>query len=37
MQEAITWIRVNQDFRRHIVCLVHIELNPKADFRNNFG
>ena len=31
MQEAITWICVDQDIRRYIAWLSHNKLRPKAD------
>ena len=37
MQEAITWICVDQDLRHHIAWLGHNEWSPKADFRIVLG
>ena len=37
MQEAITWICVDQDLRRYIAWLGHNEFRPKADFRIVLG
>ena len=33
MQDAITWIYIDQDLRRHIPWFGLNELSPKADFR----
>ena len=37
MQDAITWIYIDQDLRRHITWFGHNELSPKADFRIVLG
>ena len=37
MQEAITWICVDQDLKRYIAWLGHNDFSPKADFRIVLG
>ena len=37
MQEAITWICVDQDLRPYIAWLGHNKFSPKADFRIVLG
>ena len=33
MQDAITWIYIDQDLSRYITWFGHNEFSPKADFR----
>ena len=37
MQDAITWIYIDQDIRRYITWFGHNELSPKADLRIVLG
>ena len=37
MQDAITWIYIDQDLRRHIAWFGHNEFSPKADFKIVLG
>ena len=37
MQEAITWIGVDQDLKCYIAWLGHNDFSPKADFRIVLG
>ena len=37
MQEAITWICVDQDLKRYIAWLGHNDFSPNADFRIVLG